>query len=59
VDPALGTVAAAWACRDLLTQLDGGSPTTRSATLSLDADLGGLERREWQRHPECACSWAA
>lgn len=58
VDPALGEVAVGWACRDLLTHLDGGRPTTWSATLTLDADLGGLERRAWRRHPECACSWA-
>lgn len=57
VDPALGTVAVAWACRDLLTHLDGGRPTTWSATLTLEPDLGGLEHRPWQRHPECACSW--
>lgn len=57
VDPALGEVAVAWACRDLLTHLDGGTPTTWSATLRLDADLGGVERRPWQRHPECACCW--
>jgi len=58
VDPALGEVAVAWACRDLLTHLDGGRPTTWSATLALDADLGGIEHRPWRRHPECACSWA-
>ncbi|HEX4978067.1 MAG TPA: hypothetical protein VFV40_09405, partial [Nocardioides sp.] len=58
VDPSLGEVAVAWACRDLLTYLDGGRPTTWSATLSLDADLGGLERRAWPRHAECACTWA-
>ncbi len=58
VDPALGELAVAWAVRDLLTHLDGGRPTTRSATLVLDADLGGIEHRPWRRHPECACSWA-
>ena len=58
VDPALGEVAVAWAVRDLLTHLDGGRPTTWSVTLTLDADLGGIEHRPWQRHPECACSWA-
>lgn len=58
LDPALGEVAVAWACRDLLTHLDGGRPTTWSATLTLDADLGGIEHRPWSRHPECACSWA-
>lgn len=58
VDPALGGVAVAWACRDLLTHLDGGRPTTWSATLTLDADLGGIEHRPWLRHAECACTWA-
>jgi hypothetical protein len=58
VDPALGDVAVAWACRDLLTHLDGGRPTTWSATLTLDADLGGIEHRPWPRHAECACTWA-
>lgn len=58
VDPALGELAVAWACRDLLTHLDGGRPTTWSATLRFDPDLGGIEHQPWARHPECACSWA-
>ena len=58
VDPALGEVAVAWACRDLLTHVDGGRPTTWSATLTMDADLGGIEHRPWLRHAECACTWA-
>lgn len=58
VDPALGELAVAWGCRDLLTHLDGGRPATWSATLVVEPDLAGLEHRSWSRHPECACTWA-
>ncbi len=55
-DPALRALAAAWAVRDTLTYLDGGRPTTWSATLTLGA--GDPVRHEWARHPHCGCSWA-
>ncbi len=57
LDPLLATVAAGWAARDLATYVDGGRPSTWSTTLTLDADLTGVETRTWSRHPECGCSW--
>ena len=56
-DPALRTLAAAWAARDVLTYLEGCRPTSWSATLSLSAGLDPV-RRDWARHPHCGCSWA-
>lgn len=56
-DPALAAVAVAWAVRDLLTHLDGGRPSTWSATVDLGPDLRP-HRRTWSRHPHCGCSWA-
>ncbi|MGY2702539.1 hypothetical protein ACVW2K_002123 [Nocardioides sp. HB32] len=55
-DPALATLAAAWAVRDVLTHLDGGRPSTWSATVELGSDLRP-RRRTWSRHPHCGCSW--
>lgn len=56
-DPALAAVAVAWAVRDVLTHLDGGQPSTWSATVDLGPDLRPL-RRSWSRHPHCGCAWA-
>jgi hypothetical protein len=56
-DPALGSLAVTWAVRDVLTHLDGGRPSTWSATIELTADLRP-QRRTWARHPHCGCSWA-
>jgi bacteriocin biosynthesis cyclodehydratase domain-containing protein len=55
-DPALTTLAAAWAARDLLTLLAGIRPSTWSATVAVGADLRP-ERRSWRRHPWCGCAW--
>jgi bacteriocin biosynthesis cyclodehydratase domain-containing protein len=57
VDPALAALAVAWTARDLVTFLDGGRPSTWSATVTVDPDLTALETLGWHRHPECACSW--
>jgi hypothetical protein len=56
-DPALTTLALAWAVRDLLTHLDGGQPSTWSATIDVGPDLL-VQRHAWARHPHCGCSWA-
>lgn len=57
VDPTLVALAVAWAVRDLASHADGVRPSTWSATVSLDAQLGAVESRSWLRHPECGCSW--
>lgn len=55
-EPALLTLALAWAVRDLATFVEGGRPATWSATVTVDATLS-LPRREWLRHPHCGCAW--
>lgn len=57
VDPVLLALAAAWAARDLASWADGVTPSTWSATLTLDAALTGVELRRWRRHPDCGCGW--
>jgi bacteriocin biosynthesis cyclodehydratase domain-containing protein len=57
VDPALASLAVAWAARDVASYVDGVRPSTWSATLVLGSDLSSLETHSWLRHPECACSW--
>jgi hypothetical protein len=47
---------AGWVVRDVLAFLDGGEPTTWSATVDLDA--AAPVRRVWLRHPHCGCTWA-
>jgi hypothetical protein len=56
-DPALASLAAAWAVRDLLTHLDGERPSTWSATVEVGPDLRP-HRQVWSRHPHCGCSWS-
>ncbi len=56
-DPALASLAVAWAVRDLLTHLDGGQPSTWSATIEISPDLRP-HRQVWSRHPHCGCSWS-
>jgi hypothetical protein len=55
-DPALATLAIAWAVRDVLTHLAGDRPSTWSATVELGPDLRP-HRRTWSRHPHCGCAW--
>lgn len=56
-EPLLATLALAWAARDLDTHLAGRPAGTRSATLRVPRDLGGVELTSWHQHPECACTW--
>lgn len=55
-DPALAALAVAWAVGDALRHLDGGVPTTWSATVDVSV-IGAPETRTWERHPYCGCSW--
>jgi bacteriocin biosynthesis cyclodehydratase domain-containing protein len=57
VDPPLAAVAVGWLARDVVTFLDGGTPTSWSATVVLDPELRSIEIRRWLRHPECGCAW--
>ena len=57
VDPLLASIALAWAARDLATYVDGGRPSTWSATITVAPDLSELETRAWLRHPACCCTW--
>jgi bacteriocin biosynthesis cyclodehydratase domain-containing protein len=58
MDPLLASLALAWAARDLATYVDGGRPSSWSATVTLHPTLSRLETRSWLRHPACGCSWA-
>jgi len=55
-DPALMTMALAWAARDLVSFVEGGAPSTWSATVTIEPDLS-LPKRVWHRHPHCGCCW--
>ncbi|HTW15077.1 MAG TPA: hypothetical protein VMF51_08100 [Nocardioides sp.] len=55
-EPALHAVALAWAVADLVSWAEGRVPSTWSATVRLDADLG-VRRTRWERHPGCGCAW--
>lgn len=57
LDPLLATLALAWAVRDVRTFVDGGRPTSWSATVTLHPEPGHLETRSWLRHPGCPCTW--
>ncbi|MEO5661781.1 MAG: hypothetical protein ABIR39_00730 [Nocardioides sp.] len=56
VDPALVTLALAWAVRDLATWQAGEVPATWSSTVAIGTDLSP-EITRWPRHPHCGCSW--
>jgi len=58
VDPALATIALAWAVRDVVVHLDGGQPSTWSRTLLLRPDPTQRREDTWLRHPMCACCFA-
>lgn len=45
----------AWAVRDLVTWVEGGRPSTWSATVDLRPDGPRVDR--WRRHPRCGCAW--
>ena len=57
VDPLLASLAVAWAARDLASYVDGGRPSTWSATVTVHPQLSRIETRSWLRHPACGCSW--
>ncbi|MFZ5845928.1 MAG: hypothetical protein ACOYX5_00950 [Actinomycetota bacterium] len=57
-DPALATLAAAWAARELVSHAEGRTPATSSTTVRLDPHLTCLETDCWPRHPACGCGWA-
>jgi bacteriocin biosynthesis cyclodehydratase domain-containing protein len=58
VDPALATIALAWAVRDVVAHLAGAAPSTWSRTLFLGPDPTQRREERWLRHPMCACSFA-
>ena len=57
VDPLLGTLALAWAARDLASYVDGARPSAWSATVTIHPRLSRLETRPWLRHGACPCTW--
>jgi bacteriocin biosynthesis cyclodehydratase domain-containing protein len=58
-DPVLGTLAVAWAVRDVVAHLEGRRPATWSGTLLLDPDPARQSQEVWPSHPECGCCWSA
>ena len=56
VDPALMTMAVAWAVRDVVAWVDGSVPSSWGATIQLPAEGAPREQRH-RRQPECGCSW--
>ncbi|HEY6934848.1 MAG TPA: hypothetical protein VI452_15715 [Marmoricola sp.] len=56
-DVVLGTLATAWAVRDLVTWSSGGCPSTWSRTVRLEPGEGEVSAQAWWRHPECGCTW--
>jgi len=57
VDTSLATLAVAWAVRDLVTLVEGGTPAAWSSTVHLSPTLDSVTRAEWLRHPACGCGW--
>lgn len=56
-DVVLGTLALAWAVRDLATFATSGCPSTWSRTVRIDPAAGTVTAQVWWRHPECGCTW--
>ena len=46
--------AAAFAAYEVLTQIDGGTPSTLGATVEITTP-GQSSRRQWSQHPSCGC----
>jgi hypothetical protein len=46
--------AAAFAAHEVLTHVDGGTPSTLNATVEI-SEPGHSVRREWSQHPACGC----
>lgn len=55
-DPALVTMAVAWAVREIVAWADGITPTTWGTTIVLPT-TGMPRERRFLRQPECGCSW--
>lgn len=55
-DPALRDLALCWAVRDLITYIDGGEPSTWSATVEIGVGLRPTHT-PLTRHPRCGCTW--
>ena len=57
VEPLAATTAlaaAAFAAHEVLTHLDGGTPSTIGATIEI-GEPGQRTRRQWSPHPSCGC----
>jgi hypothetical protein len=46
--------AAAFAAHEVLTHIDGGTPSTLNATVEI-SEPGRSVRRQWSQHPACGC----
>ncbi len=57
LDPALTSVAVAWAVRDVVAHLTGREPSTWSRTVQLGTAPTQPHARGWLRHPRCGCCW--
>ena len=57
LDPALSSLALAWALRDVVAHLHGDEPSTWSRTVHLGPVPARHVEREWLRHPQCGCCW--
>jgi len=57
LEPALTSVALAWAVRDVVAHLAGVEPSTWSRTVHLGAAPTSHTERTWLRHPRCGCCW--
>jgi hypothetical protein len=55
-DPALRSLALAWAVRDLAAGAEGGVPATWSATVAIDRLPPTVTT--YRRHLHCGCAWA-
>lgn len=55
-DAGLTTLVAGWVVRDVLSFVEGGQPSTWSATVAIGPDLAP-RHTAWTRHPHCGCSW--
>ncbi len=58
-EPALATLAAAWAVRDVVTYAEGREPSTWSRTIHFTAEPTYRTEQSWLRHPQCGCTWSA
>jgi len=57
LEPALTSVALAWALRDVVAHLTGSEPSTWSRTVHLGRNPLEQTQQSWLRHPQCGCCW--